>query len=94
MPAIEDAGWFWDHADQRHLIAHDYLIANYVCASLKHYTLEFRRFRKKDICVAEGTPSETPQESAARSEIAGAATRIRVICHPISFNAPSWGQYV
>src|SRR5215210_555435 len=29
---IEDAGWFWDHADQRHLIAHDYLIANYVCA--------------------------------------------------------------
>jgi hypothetical protein len=32
---IEDAGWFWDHADQRHLIAHDYLIANYVCASGK-----------------------------------------------------------
>jgi SRSO17 transposase len=31
---IEDAGWFWDHADQRHLIAHDYLIANYVCVPL------------------------------------------------------------
>jgi hypothetical protein len=42
---IEDAGWFWDHADQRHLIAHDELIANYVCASGKHYPLEFRRFR-------------------------------------------------
>ena len=27
---IDDAGWFWDHADQRHRIAHDYLIANYV----------------------------------------------------------------
>ena len=53
---IEDAGWFWDHADQRHLIAHDYLIANYVCASLKHYPLEFRRFRKKEICIAAGEP--------------------------------------
>jgi len=20
---IEDVGWFWDHADQRHVIAHD-----------------------------------------------------------------------
>src|SRR6185436_18695921 len=50
---IEDAGWFWDHADQRHLIAHDYLIANYVCASGKHYPLEFRRFRKRDVCTAE-----------------------------------------
>jgi hypothetical protein len=53
---IADVGWFWDHADQRHLIAHDYLIANYVCASGKHYPLEFRRFRKKELCAAEGTP--------------------------------------
>ncbi len=45
---IEDAGWFWDHADKRHLIAHDYIIANYVCTSGKHYPLEFRRFRKRD----------------------------------------------
>jgi DDE superfamily endonuclease len=52
---IADVGWFWDHADQRHLIAHDYLIANYVCASGKHYPLEFRRFRKKDACLADGT---------------------------------------
>jgi len=53
---IEDAGWFWNHADQRHLIAHDYLIANYVCASGKHYPLEFRRFRKKDACLADNKP--------------------------------------
>ena len=53
---IEDTGWFWDHADQRHLIAHDYLIANYVCASGKHYPLEFRRFRKKENCIATGEP--------------------------------------
>ena len=50
---IEDVGWFWDHADKRYLIAHDYVIANYVCPSGKHYPLEFRRFRKRD-AVAEG----------------------------------------
>ena len=45
---IEDVGWFWDHADQRYLVAHDYLIANYVCPSGKHYPLEFRRFVPRD----------------------------------------------
>ncbi len=53
---IEDAGWFWDHAEQRHLIAHDYLFANYVHPSGKHYPLDFRRFRKKEDCVAAGEP--------------------------------------
>ncbi len=53
---IADVGWFWDHADKRHLIAHDYLIINYVCSSGKHYPLEFRRFRKRETCEAEGTP--------------------------------------
>ena len=32
------------------------MIANYVCASLKHYPLEFRRFRKKETCIAAGDP--------------------------------------
>ena len=53
---IDDAGWFWDHAEQRHLIAHDYLFANYVHPSGKHYPLDFRRFRKKEDCVASGKP--------------------------------------
>lgn len=52
---IADVGWFWDHADKRYLIAHDYLIANYVCQSGKHYPLEFRRFRKREQCKVEGT---------------------------------------
>jgi hypothetical protein len=47
---IEDAGYFWDHADKRHLIAHDYLFANYVNPSGKHYPLDFRRFRKREQC--------------------------------------------
>ena len=41
---IEDMGWFWNHADRPYLIVHDYVIANYVCSSGKHYPLEFRRF--------------------------------------------------
>jgi Transposase DDE domain len=47
---IEDVGCFWDHADKRHLIAHDYLFANYVNPSGKHYPLDFRRFRKREQC--------------------------------------------
>lgn len=49
---IEDVGYFWDHAEERYKIAHDYLIANYVCRSGKHYALEFRRFRKQADCDA------------------------------------------
>lgn len=59
---IEDAGWFWDHADQRHLIAHDYLFANYVHPSGKHYPLDFRRFRKQEDCVASGEPFKNHTE--------------------------------
>src|SRR5256885_2390150 len=51
---IEDVGWFWDHADQRHVIAHDYIISNYVCPSRAHYPIEWRRFKKRDTC----TPKE------------------------------------
>lgn len=49
---IDDVGWFWDHADQRHLLAHDYLISNYVCPSRAHYPIEWRRFKKRDACAA------------------------------------------
>ena len=51
---IEDAGYFWDHAEHRSKIAHDYIIANYVCTSGKHYPLEFYRFIKKDQCAEQG----------------------------------------
>ena len=48
---IEDAGYFWDHAEKRYKIAHDYMIANYVCRpSDKHYPLDFRRFVKREEC--------------------------------------------
>src|ERR1700685_3754790 len=47
---IQDVGWFWAHAEERYKIAHDYLCINYVCASGKHYPLEFRRFQKEDLC--------------------------------------------
>jgi hypothetical protein len=53
---IADVGRFWDHAEERYKIAHDYLIANYVCTSGKHYPLEFRRFRQEDLCEAASIP--------------------------------------
>jgi hypothetical protein len=56
---IEDVGWFWDHADQRHVIAHDYLISNYVCPSQAHYPIEWRRFQKRDACPAEAFKDHT-----------------------------------
>lgn len=53
---IEDVGWFWDHAEERYKIAHDYLIANYVCPNGKHYPLDFRRFRKAEQCAERKEP--------------------------------------
>jgi len=53
---IEDVGWFWDHAEERYKIAHDYLIANYVCSSGKHYPLDFRCFQKREQCAAREVP--------------------------------------
>ncbi len=48
---IEDVGWLWDHANERYVIAHDYVISNYVCASGAHYPIEWRRFRKREVCA-------------------------------------------
>jgi DDE superfamily endonuclease len=53
---IPDAGWFWDHAEERNKIAQDYIFANYVCTSGKHYPLEFRLFRKREVCTARKEP--------------------------------------
>jgi hypothetical protein len=53
---IPDAGWYWDHAEERYKIAQDYLFANYVCTSGKHYPLEFRLFRKQEACEARKEP--------------------------------------
>ena len=59
---IEDVGYFWDHADKRHLIAHDYLISNYVTSAGYHYPIEFRRFRKKQ--TVEKEKQEDPKSEA------------------------------
>jgi DDE superfamily endonuclease len=49
---IEDVGWFWDHADERSVIAHDYLISNYVCPSGAPYPIAWKRFKKHEACAA------------------------------------------
>lgn len=56
---IEDVGWFWDHADQRSVIAHDYVISNHVCPSGAHYPIAWRRLKKKDACEADAFKDHT-----------------------------------
>ena len=56
---IEDVGWFWDHADERHVIAHDYIISHYVCPSRAHYPIEWRRCKKRDPCPAQECKDHT-----------------------------------
>lgn len=53
---IADVGWFWDPSEERYKIAHDYVFANYVCTSGKHYPLDFRRFQKEDLCESLEVP--------------------------------------
>jgi hypothetical protein len=53
---IPDAGWYWDHAEERSKIAQDYLFVNSVCTSGKHSPLEFRLFRTEEICNALKEP--------------------------------------
>src|SRR3954463_7328349 len=59
---IDDVGWFWDHAEERYKIAHDFIIANYVCSSGKHYPLDFRCFQKQDQCEARKAPFKSHTE--------------------------------
>jgi hypothetical protein len=50
---IADVGWCWDHADERHVIAHDDLISNDVWTSGAPYPIEWRRCKKRDACAKE-----------------------------------------
>jgi hypothetical protein len=49
---IDDVGWFWEHADQRHVIAHDDLLSNSVWTSGAHYPIEWRRLKKREAGAA------------------------------------------
>jgi len=73
---IDGVGWFWDQADQRHLIAHDYIISNYVCTSGAHYPIEGHRFKKRDSCPAKDFKDHTELcieriDDAVKREIPG-----------------------
>ena len=56
---IEDVGWYWDHANERYVIAHDYVIANYVCSSGAHYPIDWRVFVKREDCLHAEFKSHT-----------------------------------
>jgi hypothetical protein len=56
---IEDVGWFWDHANERYVIAHDDLTSNSVCPSGAHDPIAWRRFKKRDACEPEAFKDHT-----------------------------------
>ena len=74
---IEDVGYYGDHAEQRHKLAHDYLRANYVCPSGKHYGLEFRRFRKREACAAQA--AERAARPGGRAAARAAELRLATV---------------
>lgn len=56
---IADVGWFWDHANERYVIAHDDLISNSVCPSGAHYPIAWRRLKKSETCAQEALTDHT-----------------------------------
>ena len=62
---IADVAWFWDHAGQWHLIAHDDPFADSVQVSVKHYPLTRCRCRKRDACAPAGATGPAYQLIAA-----------------------------
>jgi hypothetical protein len=88
----EDVGWCWAHADARHVIAHDDLIAHDVCPSGAHYPMAWRQLKKRDTCPAEEGKDHTPlcmaliDEALKRGSpgaftFASACTRAKVLNH-------------
>lgn len=75
----EDVGWFWDHVDQRHMIAHDDVIAHHGCTSESPYPIEWRRGKTRDSCTKEPCKDHTELciewiDDALRRGIPGALT--------------------
>lgn len=56
---IEEGGWFWDHADPRHVLAHDALLSHYVCPSKAPSPLEWRRLKQRDAWAAQAGKDQT-----------------------------------
>src|SRR5262245_19544211 len=87
---IEDVGYFWDHAEQRHKVAHDYLIVNSVCPSGKHDALEFRRFRKREDCTAsrvelEARPGGVAAATVDEQRLATFKTHTELCCELVDW---------
>jgi len=61
---LDDAGGFWAHADQRHVLAHDSILSNSVCTSGAPYPIAWRRLTKRAACE-EGTCKDHTERGIA-----------------------------
>jgi hypothetical protein len=57
---LDDGGWFWDHADERHVIAHAYVISHSVGPSGAPDPLEWRRWKQRETGAAKACTDHTP----------------------------------
>lgn len=64
---LADVGWCWDHADERDVITHDYILSNDGCPSGIHSPIEWRRFQKRDACPAKECKGLTTIGEACRA---------------------------
>src|SRR5262245_18442412 len=54
-----DVGWFWDHAHERYVIAHDDLISHHVCPSGAYYPIVWRRLTTREAGAKEACTDHT-----------------------------------
>ena len=53
---IDAVGIFWDHTENRHVLAHNIVTMEFVTPKGKSYPLDFRLYLKKDLCEKKGIP--------------------------------------
>jgi hypothetical protein len=70
---LEDVGWFWEHADQGHVITHDAVSSQDVCPSGAPSPVEWRRFQKR----AAWTVGECKEHTALGRARSDASKRAR-----------------
>jgi SRSO17 transposase len=56
---IEGVGIFWDHSENRYVLAHNIVTAEYVNPKGQSHPLDFRLYLKKDQAREEGVPFKT-----------------------------------
>lgn len=61
---IEGVGFFWDHSEKKHVLAHNIVAVKCVNRKGESHPLDFRLYLKKDRCLEQGLTFKTKIELA------------------------------